>query len=263
MSRDAFTALAELVTPGQSSRAWGFTRRSIDADLSVGVTLSSARVRSGRSLAALAVLIGIPERYLRALEGEDLAVLPGLVYEKHFIARYAKVLNLEPEPLIQGWVELRHEGPLPVTQFVARVHWRDLWIGPFVWRRVLALGAFLVAAVFVGGQLFSMVRPPNLVVTTPVVGLATTERTVEVAGTTESDSQVTVNGQMVSIRGQGSFRVVVGIEPGANTVRVVATKRYGRPATVERQIFVAALPTPAAFHSSNGSAILGSSYLVP
>ena len=222
----------------QACAPWGFKRTVINAAESVGVVLHEARISTGRSLSDFSAALRIPERYLRALEEEDFVGLPGIVYEKHFVYRYAVALDLAPAPLIKKWLVLRQNIP-SVTRFVARVQKRDLWVSPFFWRRLFSALAVLFIGVYLGGRLFGMLRPPALTVIEPVAAMTTSERTVIISGVTEAETKVTVNGEVVPTKQDGSFVVPMTLELGINTIRVVASKRYSRSAMVERQVFVA------------------------
>ena len=249
--------MAELTrrTTALSRRTWGFTRTPVAPDVSVGPALQQARQGLNLDRAICAVHLGIPERYLRALESEDVSALPGLIYEQHFIARYAAILGLSAEPLREAWAALRYEVATPPSdQFVRRVHRRDLWASPLLWRRLAVV--FLVVAIggYLGDRLLVMVRPPALTVTAPSADVSVTQAVVLVAGSTEHGSAVTINGQTVATSSDGSFETPVTLQPGANTIRVVAAKRYGRSAEVERHVFVPG-GQPSPDESSAASAI--------
>lgn len=240
-----------------SSRpAWGFRRIIIDTTESAGAALHEARLAKKWLLADCAASLKIPEKYLRAIEEENLTQLPGLVYEKHFIYRYALALGISPAPLVSGWITLRQDSIAPSTQFVARVHWRDLWVSPFFWRRAMAGVAIVLVGAYIGGRLLVMVRPPVLTITSPEEAMMTVERTVVVSGTTEQETKVTINGEAVPTRRDGSFAVPLTLQPGANTVRIAAAKRYSRTAVIERRVFVAA-SSPVSDKAAEASVVLG------
>jgi cytoskeleton protein RodZ len=71
---------------------------------SVGTILRSARESQGRSLAEIAEELCITQRYLRALESDDLKSLPGTFFYKSFVKQYAAIVNL-PEALLQPGVD--------------------------------------------------------------------------------------------------------------------------------------------------------------
>ena len=64
---------------------------------SVGATLRSARESQGRVLAEIAEELCVTQRYLRAIEADDLKVLPGIFFYKSFVKQYALILNIDPK----------------------------------------------------------------------------------------------------------------------------------------------------------------------
>lgn len=64
---------------------------------SVGATLRSARENQGRVLAEIAEELCVTQRYLRAIEADDLKVLPGVFFYKSFVKQYASVLSMDPK----------------------------------------------------------------------------------------------------------------------------------------------------------------------
>lgn len=115
-----------------------------------GATLAAAREASGLSVAQVAEQMRISPRQVEAIEADRYGELPGAVFVRGFIRNYARLLKLDPipllhalEPALGGDVPLRaHEiaGTLPVT--VRRSHSR-LWLGVFA--LVVALAAAAAA----------------------------------------------------------------------------------------------------------------------
>lgn len=66
---------------------------------SVGEILRSAREGQGRTAAELAEELCITQRYLRALEQDDLNCLPGIFFYKSFVRQYAGLLGI-PEKVM-------------------------------------------------------------------------------------------------------------------------------------------------------------------
>jgi|SRR5579871_364765 len=67
---------------------------------SVGEILRSAREGQGRTLVEIGEELCLTQRYLRALEQNDLNGLPGIFFYKSFVRQYAALLGV-PEGLIQ------------------------------------------------------------------------------------------------------------------------------------------------------------------
>lgn len=249
-------AEGELDIQTQAQLALGqFRRTVIDRDLSVGETLKAAREGQARALTYYARKLSMPERYLRALEAEDFPNLPGLVYEKHFVHRYAEVLRLDPEPLVARWVALREGEAKPVTRFVPRVRSRDLWISPLVLRRAVVAILFLTVGVYVGSRLYAMVQPPALALESPTDSQIVHEANLNVSGLVPTDTSVKVNGQEIALNPSGHFVVPVTLEAGSNVIRVVAERRYSRPTVLERRVFLVPANTVSQAPSASGTVI--------
>jgi hypothetical protein len=62
---------------------------------SVGAMLRSTRENQGRVLAEIAEELCVTQRYLRAIEADDLKVLPGVFFYKSFVRQYAAILKLD------------------------------------------------------------------------------------------------------------------------------------------------------------------------
>lgn len=71
-----------------------------DAAAGVGATLRAAREARGASLQDCAAALRARSDQLRALEAGDLAVFGGEVYARGFVRSYARLLEVEPDPLL-------------------------------------------------------------------------------------------------------------------------------------------------------------------
>src|SRR5712691_11326649 len=78
---------------------------------SVGKQLRSAREDQERSLAEIAEGLCITQRYLRAIEEDDLASLPGVFFYKSFVKQYASILNVDLK-LLQPGIEALCPSPV-------------------------------------------------------------------------------------------------------------------------------------------------------
>jgi cytoskeleton protein RodZ len=83
---------------------------------SVGEILRGARESQGRTMAEIAEELCITQRYLKALESDDLSNLPGTFFYKSFVKQYAAILGV-PEKKLQPGIEAitatEAEPPLP------------------------------------------------------------------------------------------------------------------------------------------------------
>jgi cytoskeleton protein RodZ len=82
---------------------------------SVGAILRAERERQGRETAEIAEELCITQRYLRAIEQDDLKSLPGSFFYKSFVRQYAAILCIEEKSLLAGVEALvaLEESPAP------------------------------------------------------------------------------------------------------------------------------------------------------
>ena len=71
-----------------------------EARPSAGKVLAEARERLGLSVAEVARQLRLSPRQIEALEADDHASLPGKTFLRGFLRNYAKLLQLDPEPLL-------------------------------------------------------------------------------------------------------------------------------------------------------------------
>lgn len=83
---------------------------------SVGLVLRSAREKQGREVAEIAEGLCITQRYLRAIEQDDLKSLPGVFFYKSFVRQYAATLGVpdgEIQPALDSLVQSQPDPGLP------------------------------------------------------------------------------------------------------------------------------------------------------
>lgn len=79
----------------------------------------------------------------------------------------------------------------------------------------------------------TQIAVPKLDVTYPVEGEVTESSQIEVAGFTDSDATLTVNGKTMTVYSDGSFKGVVDLNPGENKLIFSAIRSGGDPAILE------------------------------
>jgi cytoskeleton protein RodZ len=82
----------------------------------LGETLRQARLDKGVSLADAARETRIRRGYLEALEAEDLAALPPMVYARGFLRTYAEYLGLSPEAMVDLYQPSARREPSPALR---------------------------------------------------------------------------------------------------------------------------------------------------
>lgn len=220
-----------------------FKHRTIESSRTLGDRLRAHREQIGASLAEAVHATSINLKYLTAIEESAYKRLPGDVYTRNFLKKYALFLKLDSEDVLAQYDEERGV----VKSFVEsspRFVQRHVDAKPLYTPRRLRLvgltALILIIVSYLAWQVWSIVRPPRLILDGPPPGLTTTERSVEVRGMTERESEVTINGQTVLVDSNGQFVQSVDLHPGLNTIQVESARKRSRPRTVFRQVLVQA-----------------------
>ncbi|MGE5027488.1 MAG: RodZ domain-containing protein [Betaproteobacteria bacterium] len=77
-------------------------QQPVEVKPSAGQTLAEARERLGLSIPDVARQLRLSARQVEALEADDYSNLPAQTFLRGFIRNYAKLLQLDPEPLLAG-----------------------------------------------------------------------------------------------------------------------------------------------------------------
>src|SRR5262245_3007014 len=73
---------------------------------SVGKILQEARENQGRAIAEVAEELCLMQRYVRAIENDDIAELPGTFFYRSFVIQYAQYLQVPRERIEAALNEL-------------------------------------------------------------------------------------------------------------------------------------------------------------
>lgn len=120
---------------------------AVAAALLPGTMLREARERLGLSVADAADQTKLAPRQIEALEADDYANLPEMAFVRGFVRSYAKILQLDPQPLLAMLPQAIVSGAAQVTRSSVEVPFPDAH-SPRV-QNLIWLGAALVLAVMV------------------------------------------------------------------------------------------------------------------
>ncbi|MDO8414029.1 MAG: DUF4115 domain-containing protein [Gallionellaceae bacterium] len=88
---------------------------------SVGVTLSEARKQMGLSVADVANRLKFAPRQIEALEADNFARLPELAFVRGFVRSYARLLQLDPLPLLAALPQPPEQAPVAPDTITTRI----------------------------------------------------------------------------------------------------------------------------------------------
>lgn len=217
-----------------------FSHKAVVSIEPLGEKLRRLRNEAQMPLQAVAKESGIHQKYLEALESGAYGRLPGEVYVRNILKKYAQLLHLNEERVFSLYEQerniVRSVGPSslpPQTKKEARAI--NL---PRLFKRIGVAVCALGLVGYLGYTVTASRSAPLLTVTSPASDTVTHELSLNVEGTTEPESRVRINGQDVFLSQDGHFSERVDLQPGLNVISVVSAKERSREQTVERRIIV-------------------------
>lgn len=205
----------------------------------VGTMLKQARLAKGLSTADVERDIKIREKFIQAIEADNFRLLPSPSYAKGFVRNYAAYVGLDTDDMMAFFRRQMAESPgsslLPkgVSDPLNKpfIH---LTPGRFI--GILVSILLVVFVVYLGGQYLRLNQPPPLSIDAPADQQIVASPHVAIEGRTDPDASLVVNGISTVVRDDGRFYIQVELDPGVNTIAVTATSRFGKTATLEREV---------------------------
>ncbi len=212
----------------------GFTRKKVES-LTLGEKLKKLRSDFRMSLLEVSRATRIQVKYLEFLESGAYDKLPADVYVRGFLRSYARYLNIDEQAFIKLYERERNiqenlgrETSPHISRMLAPASFvissRSLIMGAIV---LLLGGAFL----YIYQEFKSFAATPRLVITEPHSGATIEANEIIVLGKTDKDARVTINNQPVLVGNEGEFSDKLLLQPGLNTVTVVAVNRFNKEKT--------------------------------
>jgi hypothetical protein len=89
---------------------------------------------------------------------------------------------------------------------------------------------------YLGWQVRSIIKPPQLNLYSPQDGYVTTDYELLVHGYTNQESQVYVNGKKITSNTDRQFKKIINLSPGINTITISAKKKHGKSTDIVRHV---------------------------
>lgn len=217
-----------------------FRQKNIVTVKSLGEDLERARKRINLNIIAVEQKIGVARHYLQALENNDYEVIPGEVYAKNWLKKYASFLGLDWEE-VKGkfYNEIKRQKIWTEGQKDRfGVSKKRLIILPKIIRNFF-LGLIVAAiVVYLGFQIWSLLSPPELQVIYPYNNFVLKNNFVKVVGKVERGAKLSLNDKEIAQDENGWFEVDMDLNKGLNIIKIEARKSHGRTRTEYRRIIV-------------------------
>ncbi len=199
--------------------------------------LADARNKHGWSIEELSAKTHLPVKYIMALErGAFHELPPTKTFRLSYVRALATALELDPEVCIAQFIQQNGLADLkmvhPRTE-LPRLPFNSVSI--FV-RNLIGGFAVLLLVGYLGWQVKGILQPPKLTVFYPLEGAIVNDLNTTIAGQTEAETKLSINGQEVLLNNQGLFSVPVDLTNGLNTVVISAMRKHGKTTVVTRHL---------------------------
>ena len=212
--------------------------------VSLGEQLRQYREQAGMSVEQVARESKVALRYVRALEESDWQAFSAKVYARGAVRRVAHVLkDADADALIAAtgreWDITLGGGEksgAPAPRAVAGA--RRFTVTPRRLGVAVAAGATVLLILFLAVRLIAFTAAPGLAIYRPADETRFASSTLEVAGRTEKESSLTVNGRELTLDEQGGFDEKIELPQGVNELHFISRNRFGKTQTAVRNILV-------------------------
>lgn len=186
------------------------------------------------SMARLAELTDIPERYVALLMEGSKQGLPPAPYVRGYLMRIADALGLDGQQVWEAYMkqqELKTSGEgdtLPINRFAFKR----------IKRKNLVMVLAVVAVVGIAGVWVRTIAiRENIDVKNPAEsGVVVYEPAIDLRGKINPGERLTINNEDVAVDRSGYFEKNFALEPGINTVEFKVKRLLGKEQVVTRQI---------------------------
>ncbi len=207
----------------------------------VGSILRETREAKFYTLDEIEKATKIRKELLAALEADDYSKLPPTTFVQGFIKNYSRFLGLDSQKLLaiyrREFSERRHQ-PYVMNAFskppsVSRLKLTPgRLLGGVVALVILAFFAYLWI------QYRGFASAPELKISSPADQLTIDNPTLQIAGETEQEAKVTVNGQEIPVNVDGQFKEEITLSSPVNKIEISAVSKFGQKSQVERTVYL-------------------------
>lgn len=212
-----------------------FKEKNIFQAETLGEKLRRLREERGNTFEEVALLLHVSREYIIALEAGEYKNLPGPLYVRRYIKKYAEFLEINPntalslfEKEILVWKEPRDistethliKKPFVVERYV-------LWI--LFALMMTGLGVYLL------GEAIGIFKAPALEVSLSPLS-QTHDSAITVEGKTEKEAEVRINNQSVQLNSEGNFSEIVPLQEGLNSLTIESRKKFSKERVLIREV---------------------------
>ena len=201
-----------------------FKKRIFSQTENIFDDLAEIRKKRGISQETVSRKTKIPIKYIKALEGGSIKMLPDILYVKNIIKKYLALFNIDPRPFIAGLDMGRREKISPQKALNSQ----SLIVVPRLIKAgmaVLIVSLLLIYLIYGINKIFS---PPFIAIISPLDKQTVSDSGLVVRGRAEKDAKIFINDEQVILDKDNGFSKEVNLQKGLNSIKISGVKRYGK-----------------------------------
>ncbi|MFH1789941.1 MAG: helix-turn-helix domain-containing protein [bacterium] len=216
-----------------------FCLKKLKKPLLAGEIMMQKRKSMNLNLEQVSKLINIGENYLRAIENNDLELLPkAKAHCLAYVKKLARMLKLDEKKICNKFCketgldnyELIHPGKGIKIRPLASI---------FMWIKRTSIATVVILFIgYMAWQINGILKPPKLIVTQPTEGYICDELNTVVKGKTEKEVALSINGQEIRPNENGEFESRIDLSNGLNAITITAIKKHGKTTSLTRYVIV-------------------------
>jgi transcriptional regulator with XRE-family HTH domain len=219
-----------------------FKTKKVNITVTVGECLKKKREEKGISIKEISEKLKIKMSYLEDLEENNYDKLPPDVYVKGFIRSYAQLVGFNAqkmvdlynkEKVIDDKIENKKNPKRKSNKERKFLISNYIIITPKILTIIFSLLILSIVGYYLWHQISSFNSTPYLFISSPITDQISDKSEIEVAGQTEAQAALKINGEDVFIDSDGYFSEIILLESGNNVLIIEATNRFNR---TDRQI---------------------------
>lgn len=217
-----------------------FQEKIID-DKGIGEKLRESREAMNLSLKDVEKATRVASKYILALEEHQFSKLPEAIYAKNFVRALSRHYGLDPDSMTDA---LAREMVAVMgvnasnNSLIERLQAKNLIATPAVIKMGLLGVACLAFVSYFAFSVHSILRPPKLIVHSPLDSQVFGVRQVVLEGETDPEVELTVNQEAVLIEVDGSFKEILNLPEGVSILRIAAKKRHSKAREVYIKVVI-------------------------
>ncbi|MFA6106188.1 MAG: helix-turn-helix domain-containing protein [Patescibacteria group bacterium] len=190
--------------------------------------------------------LGVPEaarksqigiKYIKAIEAGRLELLPAGIYRKNFLREYADFLGYDSRELLKNFPENDNDRETG-NPFSCRVARTRTIIIPKIMRGIGVAAIAVVCLFYLQTRFSVVVSPPSLSIANPPEDMKLNSREINIIGTTDPETEVTINDNLVLTGVNGDFSKIINLREGINIITIIAKNKFGPEKKIVKQILV-------------------------